>query len=390
MKILISGSGIAGAAAALYLARDGHDLTVIDRAPMFRPVGYSLSLKNFGVEVMRDLGLSEELQAHAISVDTIRIREADGTVLKAYSASDAADAARGAVAVCRADLHTVLVDAVRMNTAIRFGTSIHAMFLHNASVDVELSDGATETFDLVIVAEGVHSTTRALLWPGIAYRPFDVLYAAANVESADGTDVGVVDIYTGVGTNFGLVPMSTTRTLLYAYVRGTFDRSRGAGSARELMAQAFRDFNPRVTRLIGRLEAAEELFCDGIGLVQLPSLSNGRVVLVGDAGYCPTFLSGMGASLGLIGAKALQRSLGTSENIANALARYDNLMLPLTRHFQENARRHVESLLTLSPVRTWVRDAGIRLLPQGLLGRAFGKQFDAEHSLVSEILGSAA
>ena len=66
------------------------------------------------------------------------------------------------------------------------------------------------------------------------------------------------------------------------------------------------------------------------------------------------------------------------------------LMLPLAGHSHENAARHVDTLLTLSPTRLWVRDLGMRLLPQAWLGRAFGKQFDAERALVKEILGAAA
>jgi 2-polyprenyl-6-methoxyphenol hydroxylase-like FAD-dependent oxidoreductase len=43
--ILISGGGIAGLAAANYLHRGGHDVTVIDKAPAFRKLGYLLALK---------------------------------------------------------------------------------------------------------------------------------------------------------------------------------------------------------------------------------------------------------------------------------------------------------------------------------------------------------
>ena len=55
-----------------------------------------------------------------------------------------------------------------------------------------------------------------------------------------------------------------------------------------------------------------------------------------------------------------------------------------------SAEGHVDTLLALSPTRLWVRDLGMRLLPQAWLGRAFGKQFDAERALVEEILGAAA
>jgi 2-polyprenyl-6-methoxyphenol hydroxylase-like FAD-dependent oxidoreductase len=391
LKILISGTGIAGAAAALYLQRDGHQLTLIDTAPSFRKLGFGLSLKSFGGAVMRDLGLFDALQQRAIPVDTIQVREADGTLLKAYAAADAASAAEGAVAVYRSDLHDVLSTAVQTLMPIRFGTGITAIAHDKGGAHVTFSTGETQTFDLVIVAEGVHASTRALLWEDEGYHAFDVIYAAASVEQDHWADPGVVEISVGLGTNFGIIPVSEQQALIYAYFRGTFERDRGASHAKTLLLNAFQHFDQKITRLIERITAENEVFYDGVGLVQLPRLSKQRVALLGDAGYCPTFLSGMGASLGLIGAKALGQSLRgcSSTEIEAALARYDALMLPLTRHFQENAARHVETLLTLSPTRLWLRDMGMRLLPQALLGRAFGRQFDAERELVKEIMGAA-
>ena len=62
MKILVSGAGIAGSAAALFLHAGGHDVVVIDRAPAFARRGYILSLKYFGVKIMKSLGLWDDLR----------------------------------------------------------------------------------------------------------------------------------------------------------------------------------------------------------------------------------------------------------------------------------------------------------------------------------------
>jgi 2-polyprenyl-6-methoxyphenol hydroxylase-like FAD-dependent oxidoreductase len=391
LKILISGTGIAGAAAALFLHRDGHDVTVIDKAPAFQRLGYGLALKSFGLSVMKDLGLLDALERRAIPVKVIRINEADGSLIKECAADTMAEAAQGAMMAYRSDLHQIVYSAVGERLPIRFGTTIADLTQDDSSVQVTFSTGATEIFDLVIVAEGVRSPTRALLWKAEGYQPFDVIYAAASVERDHWAAPGVLEWYLGPGTSFVIIPVNDTQTLIQAYCRGTFERGASTVHAKELLLECFQSFDAKIVNLIERLNAANYIFYDSVAMVTLPSLSKQRVVLLGDAGYCPTFLSGMGASLGLIGAKALEQSLrGSPSDIPSALARYDTLMQPLVRHFQDNAAEHVHTLLTTSSTRLWIRDWVMRLTPQALLGRSFGKQYDTERALVHEIMGTAA
>jgi hypothetical protein len=49
MKVLVSGGGIAGSAAALFLARRGYDVRIIDRVSSFARRGYAITLKSFGL-----------------------------------------------------------------------------------------------------------------------------------------------------------------------------------------------------------------------------------------------------------------------------------------------------------------------------------------------------
>jgi 2-polyprenyl-6-methoxyphenol hydroxylase-like FAD-dependent oxidoreductase len=88
------------------------------------------------------------------------------------------------------------------------------------------------------------------------------------------------------------------------------------------------------------------MFADKMGVVRAPDLVNDRLVLLGDAGYCPTALSGMGASLSIYGAKALAHFINDSrDDIAGALSNYNAMMQPIIRKFQENARMNAASFL---------------------------------------------
>jgi 2-polyprenyl-6-methoxyphenol hydroxylase-like FAD-dependent oxidoreductase len=122
-------------------------------------------------------------------------------------------------------------------------------------------------------------------------------------------------------------------------------------------------------------------------MIVLPSRVRGRVVLLGDAGYCPTFLSGMGASLGLLGAKLLSLCLPVQGgDVAAGLKRYDDTLRPVVEHFQANAVANVGNALPTTHLQAVVRAWAMHLLPASLLARHFGKQFDVEEKLLRGIV----
>jgi salicylate hydroxylase len=85
MRILISGGGIAGCAAILFLQRGGHDLTVIDKSPAFARRGYILSLKYFGIKIMQALGLWDELRQSGIHFRRFQMHDAKGNLVKEFT-----------------------------------------------------------------------------------------------------------------------------------------------------------------------------------------------------------------------------------------------------------------------------------------------------------------
>jgi 2-polyprenyl-6-methoxyphenol hydroxylase-like FAD-dependent oxidoreductase len=390
-RTLISGSGIAGTAAALLLHRDGHEVTVVEKAPAFRHLGYCLSIKYFGRWVMRELGLLDELRRREIPIERLRFVDENGVLIREYPGEAAVRAVRGATFVNRADLHEVLTRAAGGAGNVRLATSIVAVDHRGAEVLVTFSDGSSAAFDLVVVAEGVHSSTRDLVWSGSGYRPFDVIYAAALTRQPDAVAPGTLEMHLGVGKTMMLVPTGTDDVLVQCYFRGAIDRDTQRRSPKALLQSAFAGSPPQVARIVDGIDPAADIFHDGVGLVTLPSLVERRVVLLGDAGYAPTFLSGMGASLGLLGARALSQVLSESAaGVEAALARYDELILPIARHYQASARTNLRTLLSASRPKTRLRESVMRLAPPALLLGTFGRQFEIEAELLREVMGEDA
>jgi 2-polyprenyl-6-methoxyphenol hydroxylase-like FAD-dependent oxidoreductase len=387
VKILVSGGGIAGLAAALFLRRRGHTVRVIDRAPSFQKRGYAIGLKNFGLKLMQELGLESELRKHALSYDRLCVSRSDGKPLQVLSDEVVGRVTHGHVFMYRSELHAVLHEAASSELGdVGFGLHLQALAQEGARARVTLSDATVDDFDLVVVAEGMRSTTRTLLWGDAGMRPLGVVYAAATVDVAHGLDPRAIHGYFGEAHNVAFIPVDDRRLLVQCYWRQQRTERPDANAARAMMVDAFGAFAPSVRRLLDTIPANGDVFCDAVSMVVIPSRVRGRAVLLGDAGYCPTFLSGMGASLGLLGAKLLAASLPVDgSSVEDSLTRYDDGLRPVVEHFQASALANAETALPSSHWKTVALGWAMHLLPVSVLAKHLGKRFEVEEGLVAGI-----
>lgn len=100
----------------------------------------------------------------------------------------------------------------------------------------------------------------------------------------------------------------------------SFDGLRNPDAQRDLVAEAFAGAGWEVPGMVEAMRDADDLLFDTAGRIRLPHWSSGHVVLVGDAGYAPSFLTGQGSSLALVGANMLAHALATHRDHAAAFA----------------------------------------------------------------------
>jgi 2-polyprenyl-6-methoxyphenol hydroxylase-like FAD-dependent oxidoreductase len=214
-------------------------------------------------------------------------------------------------------------------------------------------------------------------------RPFDVVYAAATMALEHDLAPTALHGYMGEAANVMFMPVNEREVLVQCYVRAPGLRSRPE-HPRAFVVESFSGFSPRVRRLFESIRTDADVFCDTVSMIELPSLMKERIAFLGDAGYCPTFLSGMGASLALLGAKAIATSLG--DGIDEGLRRYDETMKPVIAHFHANALKNVDNALPTSHLKGVVRDWLMHLMPPGVAAKLAGKQFDVEEKLLRGIV----
>jgi 2-polyprenyl-6-methoxyphenol hydroxylase-like FAD-dependent oxidoreductase len=101
------------------------------------------------------------------------------------------------------------------------------------------------------------------------------------------------------------------------------DVLRNPDAQRDLVARTYAGAGWEVPAIVKAMHEADDLFFDTAGQIRMPAWSSGRVALVGDAAYAPSFLTGQGSSLALVGAYMLARSLATHGDHAAALTAYE-------------------------------------------------------------------
>jgi 2-polyprenyl-6-methoxyphenol hydroxylase-like FAD-dependent oxidoreductase len=379
-RVLITGGGIAGMAAAWWLERGGADVTIIERAHEFAPLGHYLTLKSHGVHTIRNMGLLDACRARELTLRELEARAPDGRLLRTLDASLLARNVAGTLLFRRADLHAALYDAVRGRIDLRFGCEVQAMRAVGDQVEVDLPTGS-ERVDLVLGADGIHSRTRQLVFGGGGLTPMGGRYIAVTVDVQHGLQPGTIRTYFGRGQFVGLLPRTATELLALIYQGDGVGEPAGRDvhALRDFLLRAYSGFAPEVRRSFAALDQHSFVFTDQIAMVTLPEITRGRIALLGDAAHCPTFMSGMGASLALQGAEALQRALAQHANdIPAALGAYAREITPIARDYQSSARSARHFLLDRSPGLAALRDAAIRFTPDWLISSGARRYYRAE------------
>ncbi|GAA4311568.1 FAD-dependent monooxygenase [Actinomadura luteofluorescens] len=321
-EVLISGAGITGLALAFWLNRHGLAVTVVEKAGTLRSGGYPIDVRGSALEVVRRMGILQRLRDAHVDLRRLTFLDGDGGEV----ASVDPHAVTGGVAdrdleVRRGDLTDVLYAAVSDDVEILFDDSIATLDQSGHGVDVTLHGGGARTFDMVFGADGTHSRTREMLFGPEErfHRYLGYCFAVFTMPNTFGLSHETV-MWNTPGRAAALYAVGDDDEvhafLNFARQRPPSDAWRNPEAQREMVAAVFADAGWEVPSMLDALRDTSDLFFDGVGQIRMPRWSSGRVALVGDAAYAPSFLTGQGTSLALVGAYMLAGSLAGRDHTA--------------------------------------------------------------------------
>ena len=311
--VLISGAGVAGPTLAYWLSRYGFRPTVVERSEGQRSSGNPVDVRGEAMEVAERMGVLPRLREAATSVSGLAFVNASGRRVGRVAAGKA-DGTE--LEVARANLAAVMYDAARERAEFVFGDSIGALHQDAAGVNVTFATGAPRRFDLVVGADGLHSGVRRLVFgPASGYVRHLGMYVATLPLGYAADDPNTVLMYNLPGRSVSVHPVNGNAMAAFIFrspaISGLDNRDTAA--CKQVVLDAYRGGGWELPRLLDRVRAADDLYFDSVSRVRLPSWSQGRIALLGDAASCMS-LFGNGSSLAITGAATLARALSTTSD----------------------------------------------------------------------------
>lgn len=275
--------------------------------------------------------------------------------------------------IMRGDICRILHEAAVSNTTRAgvktsakyvFGTAIESFVQNADAVDVRFQDGTSDSFDLLVGADGQMSRTRRMMLsdgpepikagksdgfhqiPGLYFAYFTMQRPIQEGEGYIATSYlapqrrGIMTRRHSPTEMQVMLSCRDDSQLMKDIPRGNTD------AEKEAMANLFQGAGWQSDEIVEAMKKASDFYCERLGFIKLAPWSRGRVVLLGDAAYCPTVLTGMGTTSAMVGAYILageiERHVGrptdgrqSPEGLVAALEAYEARFRPFADQVQK-------------------------------------------------------
>jgi len=333
-RILVAGGGIAGLSAAAALHRAGLPVELVERRPAWPAEGAAITMHANGVRVLDDLGLGAALRRVSAVLPTWTFCDDRGEPLCTTDLAGFWGDVGPCLGVSRVRLQQVLV-AGAAPVPHRLGVAVAGIDQDGTGVRARFDDGSTAEYDLVVAADGIRSTVRALTvgTPVPAGAGTMTWRTLAPIRPAG---VGSLTMLMGDGCFVGLVPVGDGQTYGFAGMRS--DRLDDPVPGRlTRLRHRFGHFGGPVPEFLAAVRCDEDVHSGPVEWLELDRWHTGRVVLVGDAAHAAPPHMGEGGSMALEDAVVLAESLAAGP-VDAALEEFEKRRRPRVEWVQQQSR----------------------------------------------------
>jgi 2-polyprenyl-6-methoxyphenol hydroxylase-like FAD-dependent oxidoreductase len=358
MRALISGAGVAGPALAIALGRHGIEVTVVEVAQKLRTSGFAVDFRGrTHMSVLTKLGVLDDLAAVQTHGGAMQAVDEHGREIFRLPE----EFAGGELEVQRGDLSRVLYERSLERADYLFGDTITNLTETADGVRVDFAQAESQTFDIVIGADGIHSGVRRLAFGPESDYVKHLGYYIAGWDLTNDRGFGTTAVQYNVPGRMASVsadfrdPSKAGALFVFTGERQDVDW-RDLDRQRRMIRDAFAGMRWRVPYLLDTLGEVEEMYFDSISRAHAPRWTNGRVALLGDAAWGVT-LGGMGVGTGVVGAYVLagELSLARGDHRA-AFAAYEQRMRAYAGRWQKGASPG-QFLAPSNAALLWLRNA---------------------------------
>ncbi len=367
MKVLIIGAGFGGLALAAYLQRDGHAVTLIERAKDCKREGFVIGLWRNGLHTLEPFGIVEQIRSLSMPVRREWIRHKSGTMLAQIDYQPLLERYGEVFLLPHAALQMLLRELVH-DVPIRFQTTLVDVVEDEEGVHVSLSDGMRETFDLVVGADGTHSHTRELLFgnEGVSYA--GLRFWLTMLPAGPDVPLEPNDLF-GEGEYIGVFPRQDGRMGVLFLARVPEAELDVAVEHIAYLRKRFADFGWIIPSVLQSLHDPATIFMDEVYQVRLSTWYRGHVVLLGDAAHAVSPTAAMGGAMALEDAHVLAEELREvdTQRVEAALAAYMARRKPRVAELRHTSDFLIWLASVEYPAVALVRNTVMHLLPPAML-----------------------
>lgn len=376
-NILIVGAGVAGLTCANLLKKEGVNFKIIEKeeAESFNKSGYMLGLLPLGGRVLTQMDLKEDYFDQSIEMSDYEIHKENGSLNKAFSMEFINNDYGSYRGIGRKELIDLLLKNIE-NEQIEFGKTASEIEQINNTTTVTFSDGKKETFDIVIIADGMHSQTRKLLWNENEYNYYDTKWGGW-VGWLGKQKFSAYKEYWGASSFIGFYPM-----------KGDIGFFLG-GPSKLIQKEGLQKF---VDRVKGKIKPEYKILHESLDVLastenpfywefqdcRTKDWNKGNVLLLGDAacGFLPT--AGVGASMAMDSAAVLVDELSRTdkEHLDYGLKLYIKRQKDRVEKAQEDSRKLAKFMNVESKFIAAIRDFAMRFYSLKQLAKNITKSME--------------
>lgn len=342
-RISIIGAGTAGLACAIFLARQGHHITVYETVSALMPVGAGILLQPTGQQVLQRLELLEQLWPQGAEIDALRGYNRAGWTVMDLRYRDIGAPIRG-LGMHRANLAEALRGAAcAAGVTLRYSAPVQQLTQTGQDARLHLSSGEIIACDAVIIASGTRSALRDALpvKKSVTAYPWGALWAIGELNNWQAARV-LEQVYDGPRKLMGILPTGqhpvsgkSCYSLFWSLRKRDYPNWQTGDFAQWLTS--LREHWPEAEPLLQGITPEHVAWAEYSDVV-MERWHHGRIVCIGDCAHAMSPQLGQGANLALVDADILSNCINVHSDLREAFSAYSVQRRAHLRYYQRASR----------------------------------------------------
>jgi 2-polyprenyl-6-methoxyphenol hydroxylase-like FAD-dependent oxidoreductase len=371
--IVIAGGGIGGLTLGCALSQARKPFRIFERSVELRPVGAGIALSPNAFQAFAHIGIDDRVRRCGWDLEFADLCDSKGRVLlRARVPKLPAGVTK---AMTRANLQQALIET--LGTNVETGRAVQSYQSRPSGVRVRMADGEEVEAELLVGADGLHSSVRRAMLGDETLR-YSGQTSWRGLVTSDVNQPHCVTESWGLRQRFGIVPIGVRHIYWFAVMNAPAGE-RDEIDPRHELRRRFAGWHTPIDKLLAMTPPDQIIRADIFDRPPINCWIDGRAVLLGDAAHPMTPNLGMGACQAIEDAVVLAAALSREPDVASALALYQNRRISRANSFVERSFRFGQVAHTRNAQLRWLRDQAIRtlrLVPSRVISSAMARDFD--------------